>query len=350
MIKNLSPSRASQYKTCPQQFKFANIDKIEEPTTHVQAKGTLVHEALEEMYKLPPEDRPSIISEEELENEKYIIKNSEKDSGPKSKQLHDLFRNIFQDKRSSDEYVHLFVDEKKIKEFGKDSLKLLTNYLTMEDPKNVNSIENERWVRGTIEDLNLRGILDRMDKDEEGNLIIVDYKSGKAPAEKYKEPRFFALKLYALLLEMELGILPKELRLIYLKEPQKILTLPVTKEMIEDVKNEILTIWENIKESFENNYFPPKKNALCKDWCHYKRICPLFAESPPDTNRLNTLKEIIKDKKDSLEAISMFKDPSDYPKKVRNLIKEELEKDIKILEIEKNEIDYKISILLKKNA
>ena len=38
MIKNLSPSRASQYKTCPQQFKFANIDKIEEPTTPVQAK------------------------------------------------------------------------------------------------------------------------------------------------------------------------------------------------------------------------------------------------------------------------------------------------------------------------
>ena len=350
MIKNLSPSRASQYKTCPQQFKFANIDKIEEPTTDVQAKGILVHEALEEMYKLPPEDRPSIISKEELEEEKDIIKNSEKDSGPKSKQLHDLFRNIFLDKRSSDEYVHLFVDKEKSIEFGKDSLKLLTNYLTMEDPKNVNSIENERWVRGTIEDLNLRGILDRMDKDEEGNLIIVDYKSGKAPAEKYKEPRFFAMKLYALLLEMELGILPKELKLIYLKKPQKILTLPVTKEMIEDVKNEILTIWENIKKSFENNYFPPKKNPLCKDWCYYKKICPLFNESPPDTNRLNTLKEIIKDKKDSLEAISMFKDPSDYPKKVRNLNKEELEKDIKILEIEKNEIDYKISILLKKNA
>ena len=28
MIKNLSPSRASQFKTCPKQFKFANVDKI----------------------------------------------------------------------------------------------------------------------------------------------------------------------------------------------------------------------------------------------------------------------------------------------------------------------------------
>lgn len=28
MIKNLSPSRASQFKTCPKQFKFSNVDKI----------------------------------------------------------------------------------------------------------------------------------------------------------------------------------------------------------------------------------------------------------------------------------------------------------------------------------
>ena len=32
MIKNLSPSRASQFKTCPKQFKFANVDKLKEPT------------------------------------------------------------------------------------------------------------------------------------------------------------------------------------------------------------------------------------------------------------------------------------------------------------------------------
>ena len=53
-------------------------------------------------------------------------------------------------------------------------------------------------------------------KDE--NLIIVDYKSGKAPSTKYKEQRFFAMKLYALLIKNELGIMPKELKLIYLQK------------------------------------------------------------------------------------------------------------------------------------
>ena len=57
MIKNLSPSRASQFKTCPRQFKYANIDKIKEPTNEVQAKGTTVHEALEKLFDLPQDER-----------------------------------------------------------------------------------------------------------------------------------------------------------------------------------------------------------------------------------------------------------------------------------------------------
>ena len=56
MIKNLSPSRASQFKTCPKQYKFANVDKIIEPTNEVQAKGTTVHQALEDLYELPKEE------------------------------------------------------------------------------------------------------------------------------------------------------------------------------------------------------------------------------------------------------------------------------------------------------
>jgi len=36
MIKNLSPSRASQFKTCPKQFKFANVDKLKEEVTNLE--------------------------------------------------------------------------------------------------------------------------------------------------------------------------------------------------------------------------------------------------------------------------------------------------------------------------
>ena len=57
MIKNLSPSRASQFKTCPKQFEYANVLKIKEPTNAVQAKGTTIHTALEILYDKKPHER-----------------------------------------------------------------------------------------------------------------------------------------------------------------------------------------------------------------------------------------------------------------------------------------------------
>ena len=317
MIKNLSPSRASQFKTCPQQFKFANVDKLKEPTNEVQAKGTAVHQALEDLFELPKEDRDT-------------------------EKLHKLFRTAWTKVRRTDEYHSLFSSVDEEREWGVDGLKLLNNYMSMEDPKSFDPLERERWVRGTIEDLNLRGILDRMDRNQNGELIIVDYKSGKAPAEKYKEPRFFALKLYALLIRDELGITPTELKLIYLKN-STIHTLKVDNKMLDEVKIEILDIWSDIKLAFEENNFPATKNALCENWCYYKPICPVFNDNAPSTEELRKINEAISELQEEIMVLDMFKNDKDIPKespisssdrnKIQNKIFE-LEKDKELIEKE----------------
>ena len=317
MIKNLSPSRASQFKTCPQQFKFANVDKLKEPTNEVQAKGTAVHQALEDLFELPKEDRDT-------------------------EKLHNLFRAAWTKVRRTDEHHNLFSSVDEEREWGVDGLKLLNNYMSMEDPKSFDPLERERWVRGTIEDLNLRGILDRMDKNQNGELIIVDYKSGKAPTEKYKEPRFFALKLYALLIRDELGITPIELKLIYLKN-STIHTLKVDNKMLDEVKIEILDIWSDIKLAFEENNFPATKNALCKNWCYYKPICPVFNDNAPSTEELRKINEAISELQEEIMVLDMFKNDKDIPKESpisnsdRNIIQNkifELEKDKELIEKE----------------
>jgi len=317
MIKNLSPSRASQFKTCPQQFKFANVDKLKEPTNEVQAKGTAVHQALEDLFELPKEDRDT-------------------------EKLHNLFRAAWTKVRRTDEHHNLFSSVDEEREWGVDGLKLLNNYMSMEDPKSFDPLERERWVRGTIEDLNLRGILDRMDRNQNGELIIVDYKSGKAPTEKYKEPRFFALKLYALLIRDELGITPTELKLIYLKN-STIHTLKVDNKMLDEVKIEILDIWSDIKLAFEENNFPATKNALCKNWCYYKPICPVFNDNAPSTEELRKINEAISELQEEIMVLDMFKNDKDIPKespisssdrnKIQNKIFE-LEKDKELIEKE----------------
>lgn len=322
MIKNLSPSRASQFKTCPKQFKFANIDKIKEPTTEVQAKGTTVHQALEDLFDLPPEER-----------------NTEK--------LHNLFREAWTKVRGNDEHHNLFSSVEEEREWGLDGLKLLNNYMSIEDPTSFEPLERERWVRGSIEDLNLRGILDRMDRNNKGELVIVDYKSGKAPLAKYKEPRFFALKLYALLIQKELGEMPSELKLIYLKN-STIHTLKVTQDSLDQVKIEVLEIWNNIKIAFETNEFPATKNTLC-DWCYYKPICPVFNENAPDTEKLKEINEELTEIKEQIEALDMFENIDELPDKseLASLNINELEEKFQKLDIEREEIEENIQKLLR---
>ena len=322
MIKNLSPSRASQFKTCPKQFKFANIDKIKEPTTEVQAKGTTVHQALEDLFDLEPEER-----------------NTEK--------LHNLFREAWTKVRGNDEHHNLFTSVEEEREWGLDGLKLLNNYMSIEDPTSFEPLERERWVRGSIEDLNLRGILDRMDRNNKGELVIVDYKSGKAPLAKYKEPRFFALKLYALLIQKELGEMPSELKLIYLKN-STIHTLKVTQDSLDQVKIEVLEIWNNIKKAFESNEFPATKNTLC-DWCYYKPICPVFNENAPDTEKLKEINEELIDIKEQIEALDMFENIDELPDKseLASLNINELEEKYQKLDIVRAEMEDSIQKLLR---
>ena len=322
MIKNLSPSRASQFKTCPKQFKFANIDKIKEPTTEVQAKGTTVHQALEDLFDLKPDER-----------------NTEK--------LHNLFREAWTKVRGNDEHHNLFSSVEEEREWGLDGLKLLNNYMSIEDPTSFEPLERERWVRGSIEDLNLRGILDRMDRNNKGELVIVDYKSGKAPLAKYKEPRFFALKLYALLIQKELGEMPSELKLIYLKN-STIHTLKVTQDSLDQVKIEVLEIWNNIKKAFETNEFPATKNTLC-DWCYYKPICPVFNENAPDTEKLKEVNEELIDIKEQIEALDMFENIDELPDKseLASLNINELEEKYQKLDIVRAEIEDSIQKLLR---
>src|SRR5688572_9860955 len=53
----LSPSRASDFKQCPLLYRFRAIDRLPEPASTAQLRGSVVHAALEQLYALPAADR-----------------------------------------------------------------------------------------------------------------------------------------------------------------------------------------------------------------------------------------------------------------------------------------------------
>src|ERR687894_93892 len=53
----LSPSRAADFKQCPLLYRFRAIDRLPEPSSTAQVRGSVVHAALEQLYGLPASER-----------------------------------------------------------------------------------------------------------------------------------------------------------------------------------------------------------------------------------------------------------------------------------------------------
>ena len=70
------------------------------------------------------------------------------------------------------------------------------------------------------DELLIRGYIDRLDVSPAGDLRVVDYKTGGAPREAFEGRALFQLKFYALVLWRTRGVVPRVLRLLYLKDAE----------------------------------------------------------------------------------------------------------------------------------
>lgn len=248
-LETLSPSRASDFKHCPQLFKFRAIDRLPEPTTVYQARGTTAHLALQRLYDLPAAERT-----------------------PET--LYDLFRRAWAEVRTA-EFEGLFASVEEERAWGLESLALLSNYFTIEDPTSVEPLDRELDMLEDLDGIVIRGILDRMEETADGRLVITDYKTGKAPPEQYALPAFFALKIYALLIRRRVGRTPDAVKLIYLNGPT-VYEIPVNDAQLDAMDRQLRALWSAIDTAIDRGHFPPRVSKLC-EWCSFQAICPAFA-------------------------------------------------------------------------
>lgn len=256
-LERLSPSRASDFKTCPQLFKFRSIDKLAEPVTVHQARGTTAHLALQRLFDLEATRRTP-------------------------EMLYDLFRQAWTEVRADEEYSGLFptVDEERA--WGLESLTLLANYFTVEDPAHVEPVDRELDMIEDLGGMVIRGILDRIDRRTDGRLVITDYKTGRAPSEHFALPAFFALKVYALLTRRRTGETPAELRLMYLNGPV-LYRLEIDDRRLDAVEGQLKALWSTIERAIQRDNFPPRPGRRCT-WCAFQSVCPAAGGNPATTD------------------------------------------------------------------
>ncbi|HET7523791.1 MAG TPA: PD-(D/E)XK nuclease family protein [Acidimicrobiales bacterium] len=245
---SLSPSKVSSFKDCALSFRLSNIDRLPEPPSALAAKGTLVHRALELlMWEEDPPDRTETAALEKLDRAVPEILDGE-------------------------EYASLQLGADERAEFVDDAATLIRNYFTLEDPTQLRVIGTELRMSVELGTLKLSGIIDRLELDEDGELVVTDYKTGKAPRANLEQSRLTGVHFYAFLCERVLGRRPARVQLLHLREPIAISTIP-SDQSIRGLQQQTLAIWTAVEQACRREDFRPKPGRLC-DYCAYHEYCP----------------------------------------------------------------------------
>jgi putative RecB family exonuclease len=255
----LSPSRVSAFTDCALAFRFANLDRLPEPAAPHLTKGTLVHLALERLFMLAPVART-------LEAARRCLADA------------------VEAMRLDPDFADLGLDDDGEAAFVADAACLVDAYFSMEDPTTVNAVGLELRLRAEVGGVELTGIIDRLDRTPDGGFVVNDYKTSRAPNERYERGRLNGVDTYALLCERVLGIMPIAVRLLYLGDGTTLTVVP-TAHTTRFVEQKVGAVWTTIQRANATDAFRPKPGRLC-DWCSFKTFCPAFGGDPDEARRL----------------------------------------------------------------
>lgn len=249
----LSPSKIASFSDCALAFRFSAIDRLPEPPAPWSTKGTLVHTALERLHLLPAPQRTLDTALAGLEHA-----------------AHEL--------RDHPDFTGLDLDESAAREFFGDAEDLVRRYFQLEDPRRIRAIGLEVALDATIDGVRLRGVIDRLELDGHGELIVTDYKTGSVPSVEHERKRLSGVHLYSLLCEEVLGRRPRRIQLLYLSQPVAIITEPNDRST-RGTRRTLDAMWQAIERACQREDFRPRPSRLC-NYCAFQAYCPAFGGDP----------------------------------------------------------------------
>jgi putative RecB family exonuclease len=293
---SLTPSKVAAFKDCALAFRFSVIDGLPEPPNEQAFKGTVVHRALELLMWEEPQGQRSL-----------------------AKALGKLDRAV-DELSAGPEAVALGLSGERLLEFIDDARWLVRNYFELEDPNSIRVIGTELFIQAEVEALprwgpedarsqpvaeltglaavgegpptqagqsrkqvfprpgpagsllRLRGIIDRLELDANGELVVTDYKTGRAPGEAQEQTRLGGVHFYAFLCEKVLGRRPARVQLLHLREPLVVVATP-SDQSVAGLEIQAVAIWDAIRRACLLEDFRPKPGPICER-CGFHAYCP----------------------------------------------------------------------------
>lgn len=269
--RSLSPSRANDFQNCPLLFRLRSIDRLPEAPSVAALRGTLVHEALENLFLVPAAERTIDVTRDHL---RVALTNLQASDGPAFAALADGLRADLSPAELAEGIL-------------RPLLPLLDTYFALEDPRRITPHAREMAVRAELEPGFVgRGFIDRVEIAPDGRVRIVDYKTGRSPGPRFEAKAMFQMRFYALLWWRSTGVIPSVLQLMYLGDGQ-VLRLSPTEAQLLATEGAILAIRDAIARAVEDG-FTPTPSRLC-EWCSFQEFCPAFDGSPPPLPSIDDL-------------------------------------------------------------
>jgi len=252
--RSLSPSKVSSFRDCALAFRFTAIERLPDPATIWTVKGKLVHSALEQLFWNHAQGRRS--------------------PAAAAVELDTAWTALLDDP----EFLSLDLGADEAAALRTDAAGLVANYFLLEDPDEVTPVGVELTLEARLDGVRLRGILDRLDRTPDGALVVIDYKTGRAPTPVYEQARLAGVQLYALLCQEVLGRRPAQVKLLHLKEPT-VITAEPSEQGLKGQRAKTLAVWTAIERACRDEDFRPKTGPLCR-FCRFQDFCPAFGGDP----------------------------------------------------------------------
>lgn len=252
-LLKLSPSGATDFKTCALLFKFRSVDHLPEPVSPWAARGSLVHGVLERLFAHEPDRRTP-------------------------EQAEELLRILWHEVRDDPGFRPPGLSTAQEENWLDESRRLLHNYFKLEDPRALRVNRLEWWVEYELRDVHLRGIIDRLEEHPDGSWVLTDYKTGRIPGESRELAAFFGLRFYALVCWRRFNVIPKEIRLVYLADPA-VLTLNPNERMLVTFESQVKALGRAIRRALDTDDWRPRPSPFCMT-CPFQPRCPAWDADP----------------------------------------------------------------------
>jgi putative RecB family exonuclease len=222
-------------------------------------RGTLVHAVLERLYDLPAAERRPAAA--------HALVGSE-------------WARLHHDAPELLDALFAGPGDPALAEWLASAEPLLDTYFRLEDPRRLEPTARELLVETELPSgLLLRGYVDRLDIAASGQVRIVDYKTGAAPRPVAEARALFQMKFYALVVLHLRGVVPAQLRLLYLTDGESLTYEPDEAQLLRFART-LEAIWAAILAAAADGEFQPNPSRFC-EWCSHRPVCPAWGGQPP---------------------------------------------------------------------